>query len=127
MAEIQDIPRLVREFYELAKAYLLQETVEPAKKLGHFAGFSLGAAFLWGTAIILLAVAGVRALYDTLPSNPYWEAASYIVFAVVLLAIIAVLVKLAPDRGVHDGHAKPPVVVPEQGQVPTEQKDGADG
>ncbi len=127
MAEIQDIPRLVREFYELAKAYLLQETVEPAKKLGHFAGFSLGAALLWGTAIILLAVAGVRALYDALPPNPYWEAASYILFAVVLIAIIAVLVKLAPDRGVHDGHPTAPVAVPEQDQAHTEQKEGADG
>jgi hypothetical protein len=103
MAEIQELPRLIKEFYEMSKEYLLQEIVEPAKKLGHFAGFSLGAAALWAAAVILLAVAGLRALYDALPSDPYWEAVAYIIFAVMLVALIAVLVKLAPDRGVHDG------------------------
>ena len=62
MAQIQDIPRLVSEFVELAKAYLVQETVEPAKKLGHFAGYSIGAAALWAVALILISVAGLRAL-----------------------------------------------------------------
>jgi len=127
MAEIQDIPQLVKEFYELAKAYLIQETVEPAKKLGHFAGFSLGAAILWGLAIVLLAVAGLRALYDVLPSSPYWEAAAYLIFAVILIAIIAVLVKLAPDRGVHDGAAKPSLATASGNETHTEQKEGADG
>jgi hypothetical protein len=107
MAEIQELPRLVKEFYELSKTYLLQETVGPAKKLGHFAGFSLGAAILWGAAIVLLAVAGLRALYDALPDSPYWEAASYLIFAVMLLAVIAVLVKLAPNRGVYDEKLDP--------------------
>lgn len=127
MAEIQEIPRLVKEFFELAKAYLLQETVEPAKKLGHFAGFSLAAALLWAIAIVLLAVAGLRALYDALPSSPYWEAASYLIFAVLLLIFIAVLVKLAPDRGVHDGEAKPVVATASGTETITEHKEGADG
>ena len=127
MAEIQELPKLIKEFYELAKSYLLQETVEPAKKLGHFAGFSLGAALLWGIAIVLLAVAGLRALYDVLPSSPYWEALSYIVFAVLLLAIIAVLVKLAPDRGVHDGNVKPAVSMEPREDAATDQKEGAEG
>ena len=127
MAEIQDIPKLVREFYELAKAYLLQETVEPAKKLGHFAGFSLGAAFLWGTAIVLLAVAGLRALYDVLPTSPYWEAASYLIYAFLLVAVIAVLVKFAPDRGVHDAKAGPGSGLAPQHDAHTEHEEGADG
>ena len=127
MAEIQDIPQLVKEFYELAKAYLIQETVEPAKKLGHFAGFSLGAALLWGLAIVLLAVAGLRALYDALPSSPYWEAAAYLIFAVMLIAVIAVLVKLAPDRGVHDPKVEPALATAPGSETHTEQKEGADG
>lgn len=102
MAQIQDIPRLISEFFELAKAYLLQETVEPAKKLGHFAGFSLGATALWAAALVLLAVAGLRALYDLLPDSPYWEALSYIVVAIVLVGILALVVRLVPDRGVVD-------------------------
>ena len=127
MAEIQDLPKLFKEFYELAKSYLLQETVEPAKKLGHFAGFSLGAALLWGIAIVLLAVAGLRALYDALPASPYWEAASYIIFAVMLVAVIAVLVKLAPDRGVHDATAKPAVSMAPRTETHPEEKEGSDG
>ena len=73
MAQIQDIPKLINEFVELAKAYLLQETVEPAKKLGHFAGYSIGAAAIWASALVLLSVAGLRALIDVLPSGVYWE------------------------------------------------------
>ena len=52
MAKLQDLPAMITEFRDLAKDYLLQETVEPAKKLGHFAGFSLGAAALWALAIM---------------------------------------------------------------------------
>jgi len=107
MAEIQDIPALIKEFYELAKSYLLQETIEPAKKLGHFAGFSLGAAAIWATAVVLLSVAGIRALYDVLPDSPYWEALSYVVFAFLLVGFTALLVKFAPDRGVHDVYGNP--------------------
>ncbi len=102
MAQIQDIPRLVSEFYTLARDYLVQETVDPAKRLGHFAGYSVGAALLWASALILLSVAGLRALYDLLPDSPYWEAGAYLMFAAFLVAFLALVVKLVPDRGVHD-------------------------
>jgi len=107
MAEIQDIPALIKEFYALAKSYLLQETVGPAKQLGHFAGFSLGAAAIWAAAVVLLSVAGLRALYDVLPDSPYWEALSYVVFALLLVGFMAILIKFAPDRGVHDVYGNP--------------------
>lgn len=107
MAQIQDIPRLTAEFFELAKAYLLQETVEPAKKLGHFAGFSIGATAMWAVALVLLAVAGLRSLYDVLPDSPYWEAAAYLILAVVLVAFLALVIRLVPDRGVHDVREQP--------------------
>ena len=44
MAKLQDIPGMISSFIDLAKEYLLQETVRAAKKLGRFARFSLGAA-----------------------------------------------------------------------------------
>jgi hypothetical protein len=103
MAQIQDIPRLVSEFFDLAKTYLLQETVEPAKKLGHFAGFSVGATILWSAALVLLSVAGLRSLYDLLPDGAYWEGLSYVVATIVLGLFIALVIKLVPERGVHDG------------------------
>ncbi len=104
MAEIQDIPVLVREFYELAKSYLLQETVEPAKRLGRFAGYSLVAAVLWTLAVVFLAVAGLRTVYDLLPNTPYWEALAYVGSAVVLFVFMALVVKFIPTRGVHHVH-----------------------
>ncbi len=127
MAEIQDIPKLVKEFYELSRAYLLQETVEPAKRLGHFGAYSLGAALLWALGILLLAVGGLRALYDLLPPGPYWEAGSYLAVAVVLIGIIAVLAKLAPDRGVHDGTPSTASSLATKKQPHTDHRQGANG
>jgi hypothetical protein len=102
MAEIQDIPRLVREFVDLAKEYLLQETVEPAKKLGYFAGMSMAAGALWSIALILLSVAGLRALVGVLGDGPYWEALAYVIYALGLVAFAVILIKLVPSRGVYD-------------------------
>lgn len=102
MAELQDIPRLAREFVDMAKEYLVQETVEPAKKLGYFAGMSVLAATLWAAALILLSVAGLRALIDVLPDGDYWEALAYVGYAVVLVIFCVIVVKVIPDRGVHD-------------------------
>lgn len=96
MARLQDLPRLFDEFKDLAKEYLVQETVEPAKKLGKFAGMSLGAAVLWAIAILLLSVAGIRAVIDALPDGAYWEALGYLIWVIVLALIALVLVRLGP-------------------------------
>lgn len=96
MARLQDLPRLFEEFKDLAKEYLLQETVEPAKKLGKAAGMSLGAAALWAIAILLLSVAGVRAIIDALPEGAYWEALGYLIWVIVLAVVAAILVRLGP-------------------------------
>lgn len=107
MAQIQDIPRLTAEFIDLAKAYLLQETVEPAKRLGHFAGFSVGATALWAIGLVLLSVAGLRAFVDALPEGAYWEGLAYVVTSLVLVAFLALVIKLVPERGVHDASGAP--------------------
>ncbi len=96
MTTLQELPAMVSEFVELAKSYLRQETVEQGKKLGHFAGFSLGAAVLWALGVVLLAVAGLRGLVALLPEGPYWEALAYFIVVVVGVALIAILVKLGP-------------------------------
>jgi hypothetical protein len=96
MAKLHDLPVLFDEFTTMAKEYLLQETVEPAKKLGRFAGLSLGAAILWAIAILLLSVAGVRALIDVLPEGAYWEALGYLIWVLALVALAAIVVRLGP-------------------------------
>ena len=88
----------------MAKAYIVQETVEPAKKLGYFAGMSIAAGVIWATALVLLSVAGLRAFVGVLPSGEYWEALAYIGYALLLVGFCALLMKLVPARGVHDGN-----------------------
>ena len=105
MADIQDIPRLVREFVDLAREYLLQETVEPAKKLGYFAGMSVAAGALWSLALMLLSVAGLRALIGLLGDDPLWEALAYVIYALALAVFSYIVIKLVPSRGVHDSPA----------------------
>ena len=97
MAKLQDLPVLIVEFRDLAKEYLLQETVGQAKKLGRFAGFSLGAAALWSAALVLIGIAVMRGLVDVLPNSPYWEALGYVIAFVVFVAIAAIVVKAGPS------------------------------
>jgi hypothetical protein len=94
---LQQLPALVVDFRDMAKEYLIQETVLPAKRLGHLAGYSLGAAAAWAAAIVLLAVASVRAIIEILPDSPYWEALGYLLTVLALVALAAVLVKLGPE------------------------------
>lgn len=80
----------------MAKEYMVQETVEPAKRLGRFAGMSLGAALAWMIAVLLLSVAALRGLISLLPEGAYWEALGYFLFALVLVGFIAILIQLGP-------------------------------
>jgi hypothetical protein len=96
MAKLQDIPALITNFIDLAKEYLLQETVGQAKKLGRFAGFSLGAALLWSLAVILIGIAVMRGFVDVLPDSPYWEALGYVIAFAVFAMVAVILVKVGP-------------------------------
>lgn len=98
MAEIGDLPRLVNEFGTMAREYLVQETVGPAKKLGRFSGLSFGAALAWAAGIMFLSVAGLRAFVDVLPVGPYWEALAYVGFAVFLAIVLGVLAAVVPQH-----------------------------
>jgi hypothetical protein len=73
VADQKQIPELVNELYSMSKEYLLQETVEPAKKLGAYAGLSLGGAMLLGVAA-LFGVLAVYALFQAvLPATPWFN------------------------------------------------------
>jgi len=97
MAKLQDLPGLIIQFWELSKEYLLQETVGQAKKLGRFAGYSVGAAALWSVAVLLIGVAGMRGLISVLPEGPYWESLGYVITVVVLVIVAAIVVKAGPS------------------------------
>jgi hypothetical protein len=69
----KEIPELVTELAAMSKEYLRQEVVDPAKKLGRFAGFGLGAAVLFSIAAFLLALGLFALLRRLLPDTPWWS------------------------------------------------------
>lgn len=97
MAKLQELPALIVEFRDLAKEYLLQETIGQAKKLGRFAGFSLGAAVLWAIGALLISIAAMRAIVDALPDSAYWEALGYVVAAVAVVVVALAVIKAGPS------------------------------
>jgi hypothetical protein len=92
MAGATELPQLVTEFVDLSKEYFLQETVEPAKRLGRFAGFVIGASMLFAIGGLLLAIAGVRGIIYLLPEGPNWSALGYVLATLAIGLIIAVMV-----------------------------------
>lgn len=86
MAAAREIPELVGEFVELAKQYLRERTIEPAKKLGRLAGFSLAAALVFVVAAGFLAVAGMRTIVDLMPDGAVWSGVGYVLSSLALLA-----------------------------------------
>jgi hypothetical protein len=69
----KEIPELVSELATMSREYLRQEIVEPAKKLGRFAGFGMGAAALFSLAGVLLTLGLFSLLRRLLPDTPWWS------------------------------------------------------
>jgi len=95
MAGPTELPGLVREFVDMSKEYFRQETLEPAKRLGRYAGFSLGGAVAIAIGLLLLSVAMVRGMVRLLPEGPNWAALGYLLSAAVLAGIIGIIIGLA--------------------------------
>ena len=98
MADVRELPELVREFVDMSKDYMRQETLEPAKQLGRFAGFALAGALAFALGALFLSVAAVRYLRDALPEGPNWSALGYIIAALVLGVVAGVLVTITSRR-----------------------------
>ena len=100
MASPAELPDHVREFIDLSKAYLRQETVEPAKHLGRYAGYSFAAAFAFALGSLFLGIAGMRWIVRALPDGPNWTALGYLIAVAALIAIAAIIIALtARDTG----------------------------
>lgn len=92
MATASELPELVEEFYGLAKRYVREQTLEPAKRLGRLAGWSLAAALLFMLAAVFLAIAGMRTIVDLMPDGAIWSGFGYVLSALALLAVTGLLV-----------------------------------
>lgn len=95
---MSELPELITEFVDLSKAYIKQETIEPAKRLGRFAGFAIGAAFAFALSALFGGIALLRLLLGVLPEGPYWTVLGYVLAAVGLGIVAAVLVAMTKSK-----------------------------
>ena len=84
MRDFQEIPQQFNDLFEMSKDYLIQETVEPAKKLGKQAGMGVGGAVLFSLGAFL-AVLGLYSLLVMVLPESEW----YVVLARFLTAVAA--------------------------------------
>ena len=99
--EEKSIPQVLTELWEMLVSYGKQETVEPLKGLGRFVAFGMGAAILGSAGIILLTLAGLRALQthtdEHLTGSLNWV--PYLAALVLLGALIGIAVsRIKPKR-----------------------------
>ncbi len=88
--DAKPIGEVVSELVDLTKAYAKQETIDPLKGLGRYLAYGLAGSLLLGIGVILLVLAGLRALQTetgtTFTGN--WSWAPYVIVLVVVLAVI---------------------------------------
>jgi hypothetical protein len=68
----QELPQIASELVEMSRAYLRQETLEPAKRLGKQAGMGLGGAVVMALGAISLAWGLYYGLIMLLPEGEWW-------------------------------------------------------
>ena len=91
MGKAKELPGLVAEFGALAKDYVRQRTLEPAKALGRAAGLGFAAAFLFTLAALFLAVAGMRSIEYALPDGVIWEGFARVLAAFGLFFVVGLV------------------------------------
>lgn len=72
MPNPQEIPQIATELVEMARDYLRQETLEPAKKLGKQAGLGIGGAIVMAIGAICLAWGMYYGLIMLFPEGEWW-------------------------------------------------------
>lgn len=72
MPKPQEIPQIATELVEMAREYLRQETLEPAKKLGKQAGLGIGGAIVMAIGAICLAWGMYYGLIMLFPEGEWW-------------------------------------------------------
>ena len=87
MAGPTELPQLISEFIDLAKEYLREHTIVPAKKLGRLFGFSLAASLVFVLASLFLAIVALRLILEVMPDGAIWSGFGYIMSAVALLLV----------------------------------------
>ncbi|HSR44424.1 MAG TPA: phage holin family protein [Acidimicrobiia bacterium] len=84
MSSAKELPQLVTELTDLSKQYIMQETVEPAKRLGRVAGMGIGAGILFAFGAVFLGVALALVLVMILPEGDLWKSLAYFISTLLL-------------------------------------------
>lgn len=99
--EPKSMPEVATELWGLTKDYARQETVEPLKGVGRYLGYGAVGALLLGMGVILLMLAGLRALQtktgDALDGSLSW-APYFIVFVVALTLVLWALSRISKKK-----------------------------
>ncbi len=94
MAEPQELPQLVGEFVDMAKTYVRQETLDPAKRIGRYFVFILAASLAAAIAAVPLAIAGTRAIVWVMPesdTHQMWTGLGYILSSLAVFGAAGVV------------------------------------
>ena len=94
--EAKPVGEVASELWELTRAYAKQETVDPLKGVGRFLAYGVAGALLLGIGVILLMLAGLRALQSETGSW-FTGILSWIPYLIVLFVGTA-LIALALTR-----------------------------
>lgn len=95
MAEEQQksVPEIASELLDLAKGYAKQETVDPLRSVGRYLSFGTAGALLLGVGVVLLMLAGLRALQtqtgSTFTGNLSWIPYGLVLVVALLLVVVA--------------------------------------
>lgn len=100
--EPKSIPQVASELWEMATSYAKQETIDPLKGLGRFLGYGIGGAIALGVGVVLLLLAGLRALQtetgSTFTGSLTW--APYLIAVAVGSALIGLaLLRISKRKG----------------------------
>jgi predicted cobalt transporter CbtA len=89
--DAKSIPQVATELWELSTDYAKQETIDPLKGLGRFIAYGVAGALALGIGVILLLLAGLRAL-QTETNTTFtgtWSFAPYLIVVAAGLVLIA--------------------------------------
>lgn len=91
MARTSELPEMVTEFIQLAKQYMREQILDPAKGLRRFAGFSFASAIVLALAVIFLSMAGARLIIEVLPTGVLWSGLGYVLASIALLLLTGLM------------------------------------
>lgn len=88
--ESKSMPEVATELWGLTKDYARQETVDPLKGVGRYLGYGALGALLLGVGVILLMLAGLRAL-QTQTGDALDDTLSWLPYLIVLVVASALV------------------------------------